>query len=143
MSGAGTGLPAGPRHQARERALSLLYEAEAKDLGPAAVLAEQPLEPEPFVAGLVAGVGERLAEIDALLERYSVGWPVARMPVIDRSILRLAVFELLAHADTPVGAVLSEAVELATAYSTDESPRFVNGVLATVATQVRPPWRTA
>ncbi|MEO6121974.1 MAG: transcription antitermination factor NusB [Acidimicrobiales bacterium] len=137
MSDDGPSLPAGPRRQARERALSLLYEAEAKDLTPAEVLADLPIDPEEFAAGLVAGVGERMAEIDALLERFSVGWPVGRMPVIDRNVLRLAVFELLAHAETPVGAVLSEAVELAKSYSTEESGRFVNGVLSSVAAEVR------
>jgi len=138
-----TALPAGPRRQARERALSLLYEAEAKGLPPAAVLADLPLEPEEFTAALVTGVGARLAEIDGLLGRFSVGWPVERMPVIDRNVLRLAVFELLAHAATPVGAVLSEAVELAKAYSTEESGRFVNGVLSSIAAEVRTPNRTA
>ncbi|MGH9157962.1 MAG: transcription antitermination factor NusB [Acidimicrobiales bacterium] len=137
MTDEGPVLRPGPRHQARERALSLLYEAEAKDLTPAEVLADLPIEPEVFAAGLVAGVGERRAEIDALLERFSVGWPVARMPVIDRNVLRLAVYELLAHPATPVGAVLSEAVELAKSYSTEESGGFVNGVLAAIAAEVR------
>jgi transcription antitermination protein NusB len=137
LTDGGDELPAGPRRLARERALSLLYEAEAKDLGPAEVLADLPVAPEAFAAGLVRGVGERLAEIDALLTRFSVGWPVERMPVIDRNVLRLAVFELLAHPETPVGAVLSEAVELAKSYSTEDSGRFVNGVLSSVAAEVR------
>ena len=137
MSGAGPGLPPGPRRQARERALSLLYEAEAKDVTPAEVLAQQVLVPEAFVTDVVAGVGERLAEIDGLLGALAVGWPVERMPAIDRNLLRLAVYELLAHPDTPAAVVLSEAVALAATYSTEDSSRFVNGVLAEAARRLR------
>jgi len=137
VSGAGPGLPPGPRRQARERALSLLYEAEAKDVTPAEVLAQQVLVPEAFVTDVVAGVGERLAEIDGLLGALAVGWPVERMPAIDRNLLRLAVYELLAHPDTPAAVVLSEAVALASTYSTEDSSRFVNGVLAEAARRLR------
>jgi len=137
VSGAGPGLPPGPRRQARERALSLLYEAEAKDVTPAEVLAQQVLVPEAFVTDVVAGVGERLAEIDGLLGALAVGWPVERMPAIDRNLLRLAVYELLAHPDTPAAVVLSEAVALAATYSTEDSSRFVNGVLAEAARRLR------
>jgi N utilization substance protein B len=128
----------GSRREARERALSLLYEAEAKDLVPSALLAELPLQPEPFVADLVQGVGENRARIDELVGRFAIGWTLDRMPVVDRSILRLAVYELLERPDVPLGAVIDEAVELAKRYSTDESGRFVNGVLSGVAAEVRP-----
>ena len=127
----------GSRREARERALSLLYEAEAKDLPPEAVLTDLPLEPEPLAADLVAGVGKHLASIDALIARYAIDWTIDRMPAIDRNVLRLAVYELLERPDVPVGAVISEAVELAKAYSTDESGRFVNGVLSTIAAEAR------
>ena len=127
----------GSRREARERALSLLYEAEVKDLPPEAVLAELPLDPEPFAADLVAGVGKHLATIDALIARYAIDWSIERMPAIDRNVLRLAVYELLERPDVPVGAVISEAVELAKAYSTDESGRFVNGMLSSIATEAR------
>ncbi|MGH9164220.1 MAG: transcription antitermination factor NusB [Acidimicrobiales bacterium] len=128
----------GSRREARERALSLLYEAEAKDLTPAAVLDQLPLAPEPFVVELVRGVGIHLADIDAMLGRLAVGWPVGRMPVIDRNLLRLAAYELMQRPEIPVGAVITEAVELARMYSTEESGRFVNGVLSSVAAEVRP-----
>ena len=128
----------GPRREARERALSLLYEAEAKDLSGAAVLADLPLEAEPFVADLVRGVGEHLVRIDELVDKFAIGWDVDRMPSIDRSVLRLAIYELLERPEIPVGAVISEAVELAKRYSTDDSGRFVNGVLSSVAAEVRP-----
>ena len=128
----------GSRREARERALSLLYEAEVKDLTPSALLAELPLPPEPFVADLVRGVGENGARIDELVGRYAIGWTLDRMPALDRNVLRLAVYELLERPDVPLGAVIDEAVELAKRYSTDESGRFVNGVLSGIAAEVRP-----
>lgn len=126
------------RREARERALALLYEAETKDVSPAAVLDELPVAPDPFAASLVVGVSSRSAEIDGLIQKHAIGWALDRMPAVDRAILRLAVYELLALDDVPTAVVLSEAVELAGAYSTDESSRFVNGVLASVAGEVRP-----
>jgi N utilization substance protein B len=128
----------GTRREARERALSLLYEADAKDVTPAQVLADLPLEPAPFVGELVQGVQDRLAEIDQLVSRYAIDWTLDRMPVIDRTLLRMATFELLARPDVPVGVVISEAVDLAKLYSTEESGRFVNGVLASIAAATRP-----
>lgn len=125
------------RREARERALSLLYEAETKGVPPAAVLEELPVPPDGFAARLVVGVGERIAEIDSLIAGHSIGWALDRMPVLDRAVLRLAVYELLAEPDVPTAVVLSEAVELASAFSTEESGRFVNGVLAAVAPEVR------
>ena len=128
----------GSRREARERALSLLYEADAKGLAPAAVLEQLPVRPDAFAAELVAGVGERQPVLDELIARYAVDWAIDRMPVIDRSLLRIAAFELLARPDIPTGAVISEAVELAKAYSTEESGRFVNGVLASISAELRP-----
>ena len=128
----------GSRREARERALSLLYEAEVKDLSPQAILDEQPVTPDPFVIELVGGVGTRRDDIDGLIERYAIDWTLERMPSIDRNVLRIAVYELLARADVPVGAIISEAVELAKRYSTDDSGRFINGLLANVAIEVRP-----
>jgi len=131
-------MQSGTRREARERALSLLYEAEAKGLPPVDLLAEQPLAPVEFVGDLVRGVQDHRATIDELITRYAVDWTLERMPAIDRSVLRLAVFELAERPETPVGVVISEAVELAKRFSTDESGRFVNGVLASVAAEVRP-----
>lgn len=128
----------GSRREARERALSLLYEAEAKEVSGAALLADLPLAAEPFVADLVEGVGEHLVRIDELMDKFAIDWDVERMPAIDRNVLRLAIFELLERPEVPVGVVISEAVELAKRYSTDDSGRFVNGVLASVAGEVRP-----
>ena len=128
----------GSRRESRERALSLLYEAEVKELTPAALLEELPLRAEPFVADLVLGVGTHGRRIDELIGRHAIDWTLERMPAVDRNLLRLAVYELLERPDVPMAAVISEAVELAKTYSTDESGRFVNGVLAAVASEVRP-----
>ena len=132
-------LGAPSRREGRERALSLLYEAEAKDLAPPVLLEELPLAPPPFVTDLVAGVSRRQETIDELIDRFAVDWSIDRMAAIDRNVLRLGVYELLDHPDVPVAAVISEAVELAKRYSTDDSGRFVNGVLSSVAAEVRSP----
>jgi len=127
----------GSRREARERALELLYEAEAKSQTPVEVLAGLPISPDPFAVALITGVGERRVEIDEHLERLAKDWTVERMPWVDRSILRLAAFELIARADVPTGVILSEAVELAKRFSTEEASRFVNGLLANLARDVR------
>jgi N utilization substance protein B len=128
----------GTRREARERALSLLYEADAKGIPPEAVLADLPVPPAPFVSELVLGVAERRAQVDELIRRYAIDWTLDRMPVIDLTLLRMSTFELLARPDVPTGVVISEAVELAKLYSTEESGRFVNGVLASIAAETRP-----
>lgn len=129
---------AGNRRQARERALSLLYEADAKGASPAAVLADLPVPPEPFVVDMVEGVEANLDRIDKLITEHAIGWTLDRMAVIDRTLLRMAAYELLERPDVPVGAIVSEAVELAKRFSTEDSGRFVNGILAAVAAEVRP-----
>jgi N utilization substance protein B len=131
--------PLSTRREARERALSLLYEAESKQVEPSAVLAELPVPPDPYVVDVVRGVEAQRSQIDELVASHAIGWTVDRMPVVDRALLRMATFELLSRPDVPTGVVISEAVELATQYSTEESGRFVNGMLATIATVVRPP----
>ena len=128
----------GGRRQARERALSLLYEAESKQVSPTAVLAELPLEPDQFTTDLLCGVSAHLPELDGLITEYARDWTIDRMPALDRALLRMSVFELAHRPDVPTGAVISEAVELAHRFSTDESGRFVNGLLARIAEAVRP-----
>jgi N utilization substance protein B len=128
----------GSRREARERALSLLYEADAKACPPDAVLADLPVPPDPFAGDLVAGVGDHLDEIDERIRRFARGWALERMPVVDRTILRMAIYELRHRPDVPTAAVISEAVELAKRYSTDDSGRFVNGMLSAIAEEVRP-----
>jgi N utilization substance protein B len=130
---------AGSRREARERTLELLYESYAKGGSAADILAGLVVPPDPFAEGVLRGIDERTTEIDALITRYAKGWTLERMPVLDRALLRLGTYELLASPDLPIGVVISEAVELAKRYSTDDSGRFVNGVLAAVARAVRPP----
>ena len=127
-----------PRHQSRERALTLLYEADLKGEQPTDVLAALPVAPDPYVTTLVTAVGERHEQIDELVATAAIGWDLDRMAAVDRNVLRLATAELLACDDVPTAVILNEAVDLASAFSTEDSGRFVNGVLATVATRVRP-----
>ena len=129
---------AAPRHQQRERALSLLYEAELKREAPLAVAAALPVPPDPWVRTLLAQVEATREEADRRIAAAAVGWPLERMAVVDRLVLRLAVAELLDPDGPPVAVVIDEAVELAKAYSTEESGGFVNGILATIAAEVRP-----
>jgi putative hydrolase of the HAD superfamily len=125
------------RRAARERALGLLYEAEAKGLSGAEVLAALPLPADDFATALVEAVDAHRARIDELLERFAKGWTVARMPALDRAALRMGSAELIARPDVPTGVVLAETVDLASRFSTDDSGRFVNGLLARVAEEVR------
>jgi N utilization substance protein B len=125
------------RRQARERALGLLYEAETKSQSPSALVAEQVVEPDLFAVDIVNGVEADQDEIDALITRFAKNWPLARMPALDRTLLRMGVYELTHRPDVPTGVVLSEIVDLASEYSTDDSGPFVNGVLAAIAAEVR------
>ena len=83
-------------------------------------------------------VDEHREQIDGLLSEFSKGWTLSRMPALDRAALRMGTAELLTRPDVPTAVVLNETVELAKRFSTDDSSRFVNGLLAKVATQVRP-----
>jgi N utilization substance protein B len=127
-----------PRHQQRERALSLLYEAELKRESPGQVLDALAVRPDAYVCTLLEGAEATRDEADALISAASVGWPLDRMAVIDRLVLRLAVAELLDPQGPPMAVVIDEAVELVKTYSTDDSGSFVNGILSTIAAEVRP-----
>ncbi|MFN0088850.1 MAG: transcription antitermination factor NusB [Acidimicrobiales bacterium] len=126
------------RRVARERALELLYEAEAKGVAPDELVRELPVAPDPYAAEVAAGIGEHQAELDGRIRRLATGWPLERMAALDRALLRMGLYELAHRPDVPTGVVLSEAVELAQQYSTDQSARFVNGVLARAAAELRP-----
>ena len=118
--------------------MALLYEADVKGQSIGAVVAAQPVEPDAFTMTLVQQVGARLVEIDGLLADMAIGWEIGRMAAVDRNILRMAVGELLDVSGPPTAVIVNEAVELAGEYSTEDSGRFVNGVLSAVATKVRP-----
>jgi N utilization substance protein B len=130
------------RHQARKRAVDLLFEAEARGITPAEVadarnaLAEKQTEDvsplNPYTVTVARGVTEHSAHIDDLIAAHLQGWTLDRLPAVDRAILRVAVWELLHAEDVPEPVAVDEAVELAKQLSTDDSPAFVNGVLGQV-----------
>jgi N utilization substance protein B len=129
------------RRGARRQALDVLYQADITDAPPADVLSSWEGAGKtisPFARELVVGVAAFQPEVDLLLEEHADGWTVARMAVVDRTILRLAVFELLHSPDVPRSVAISEAVEAAADLSADESKRFVNGVLGTIERAIRP-----
>lgn len=125
------------RGKARKRALDVLFEADQRGSDPMSTLRERSGQAQvPFAEyafRLVEGVTTHRVEIDAVLAEYAEGWTLDRMPAVDRTVLRLATYELLFVADVPVGVAISEAVGLARDLSTDASPGFVNGLLAKVA----------
>jgi N utilization substance protein B len=96
-----------------------------------------PVDPDKYAAAIAVGVDEHVAELDELLQRHVEGWTIDRMAVLDRTLLRMAAYELTYEQSVPVAVIISEAVDLAKQYSTEESGRFVNGVLGSVAKEVR------
>jgi N utilization substance protein B len=125
------------RSDARERALYLLYEAHAKSISPVAALELQVLPPDELTSSLVRGVHEHQTTLDAAIASKATGWTIARMPVVDVNVLRIGAFELAERRDVPTAVILDEAVGLAKRFSTDDSGRFVNGVLAALARDLR------
>ena len=123
------------RTKARKRALDLLFEAEQRHVNVLELLRSRlavPATEAPlgeYTVALVEGVVEHWSEIDEAIATYAQGWSLDRMPAVDRAILRLGAFEVLYSSEVPEPVAISEAVALATALSTDDSPRFVNGVL--------------
>ena len=124
------------RSKARKRAVDVLYEADIRSGDRLTLLRERLADETPPVpehtVRLVEGVAEHAARIDALIEAHAANWSLERLPDVDRAILRMAVFELLWADDVPDAVVIDEAVELAKALSTDDSPAYVNGVLGAV-----------
>lgn len=129
------------RHQARKRAVDLLFEAEARNITAAEVadgrnaLAHSQADLtqlNPYTVTVARGVTEHAAHVDELISAHLQGWTLDRLPAVDRAILRVAVWELLHAEDVPEPVAVDEAVELAKELSTDESPGFVNGVLGQV-----------
>lgn len=125
------------RSDARERALYALYEASVKGIEPSAVLAAQVVPPDELTTLLVTGVADNRERLDAAIDAKSQGWTLERMPVLDLNVLRLGAFELAERRDVPVAVVIDEAVALAKRFSTDNSGRFVNGLLAALAPELR------
>jgi len=124
------------RREERRTAIDVLYQADITDASAAAVVAEwrsAGREVPAFTVELVEGVSGRLADIDLLLETHAEDWSVQRMAALDRTILRVGVYELLWDDDIPSSVAISEAVEAAAELSADDAKRFVNGVLGRIA----------
>jgi N utilization substance protein B len=135
------------RSKARKRAVDLLYESDLRGSNPVTTLAERLTLADPpisdYTVELVEGVSAHWNRINDLLSEYSNGWTIERMPGVDRAVLRVGVFELLWADDVPDAVAIDEAVELAKVLSTDDSPKFVNGLLARVLRDRVPVSRTA
>jgi N utilization substance protein B len=127
-----------PRHEARERALELCYELETRKLDVDTLLSELAVAPDPYTEMLVRGVDAHQEEIDALLGARSERWALARMPAVDRAVLRIGGYELGWEPELSTAIVIDEAVELAGRYSTADSGRFVNALLSRMAEDLRP-----
>ncbi|MBC7518128.1 MAG: transcription antitermination factor NusB [Microbacteriaceae bacterium] len=134
------------RSKARKRAIDILYGADLREssineaLATAAARAMQEPEREAswiYAREIVQGITEHGDEIDELIETYSQGWALARMPIVDRAIIRIGIWEILFNGNVPDSVAISEAVEQANELSTEDSGKFVNGILARVA-QTRP-----
>ena len=126
----------------------MLYIADVRQVPLSEVLSEEArraaAQPQrasswPYAEQIVRGVDENRADIDSLIERHAVGWTLARMPVVDRAILRLAIWELGYNPEMPAAVAISEAMQLASVLSTDESATFVNGVLGAVSDALSSP----
>jgi transcription antitermination protein NusB len=130
------------RSKARKRAVDVLYEADLRGTDAVETLADRVRMADPpvndYTVELVEGVQAHRVRIDEILTEYADGWTIDRMPGVDRAVLRIGVYELLWRDDVPPAVSIDEAVELAKALSTDESPRFVNGVLARVLRDAPP-----
>ena len=128
------------RRRSRILALQALYEIDTTHHPVGTVLdqrlAEDPLpdEGEAFARELITGVMQHQAELDELIQRYAPEWPVDQMAVVDRNVLRIAIYEFFISKMTPIKVAINEAVELAKLFGSDSAPRFVNGVLGTLAT---------
>jgi N utilization substance protein B len=128
----------GARRKARKRAIDILYEADIRSVDAVTLLSDRVGSPDvppvnDYTVTLVEGVTAHRPRIDDILSEHSEGWALKRMPAVDRAVLRLGLYELLWATDVPPAVVIDEAVELAKSLSTDNSPRFVNGVLGRIA----------
>ncbi|NMM23531.1 MAG: transcription antitermination factor NusB [Phycicoccus sp.] len=131
------------RSKARKRALDILFEADQRGLNADTLLAQRVSTPatqhplNDYTVEIVQGVVSKWVEINELLATYSQGWTIDRMPAVDRAILRIGAWEVVYSEQVPDVVAISEAVTLATTLSTDDSPTFVNGLLARLA-EIKP-----
>ena len=133
-----------PRHRGRMAVLQALYEIDCTGHNPGVVIAQRlaeaqlPQAAHEFAADLAQGVITNLEWLDDLIGRYAPEWPVNQIAIIDRNVLRIAIYEILSDEETPVRVAVNEAVELAKQFGSDSSGRFVNGVRGTLVAQERP-----
>ena len=125
------------RSTARERAVHFLYGAESRSIKVEEVIAAQVLGVDDLVTSLAKGTESKRQETDELISEFSHTWTIQRIPAVDRNVLRLAIYELIERVDVPVAVVINEAVELAKRFSTEESGKYVNGMLSAIAKRVR------
>ena len=133
-----------PRHQARRIALQALYEIDIAGHKPGTVISARLAEQDPplrkdtadFVRRIVAGVAAQTGELDHIIAHFAPEWPVTQIATIDRNILRIALWEILANG-TPIRVAINEAVELAKEFGAESSPRFINGVLGAATRRKR------
>jgi len=130
------------RHEARMVVLQALYEADSsahdliKVLSRSITETKMGVEESKFAQELISGIQEHSFAIDSQIQSHASAWPIDHMAIIDRNILRLAIYELLHNNEVPVRVVINEAVELAKEFGADSSPRFINGVLNSVSKSV-------
>ena len=117
--------------------MELLYEAETKTVSVATVIDELPVPPADYASRLALGAADHMDRSDVLIRQFArADWPLERMPMLDRIVMRMAVYELLEEHDVDRGVILNEAVELAKRFSTDDSHRYVNGMLTSIANEL-------
>jgi transcription antitermination protein NusB len=131
-------MPRPQRHRARKQALQMLYQREITGVSATRILEDESYStedgvPDEYARGLATGVEANVVEIDAVLGEVSEHWTVARMPLVDRNILRVAVFEIMFEESVPASVAINEAVELAKVYGGEDSSKFINGVLGKIA----------
>lgn len=125
------------RREAREHALTLCYELDVRDRSAEELLGDLPVPPDAYAEDLVRGVDGQRKALDERIDAAAEHWSLERMAVVDRVLLRIGAYELSEHREIPTAVIIDQAVELAKRYSTEESGRFVNGVLARLARELR------
>ena len=126
-----------PRSDARERALNVLFESDVRGEQPSEVTSRILVPLDALTTALIDGVAANRGRIDEIIASHSHSWSIERMATTDRNVLRIATFELIGRADTPTAVIIDEAVGLAKRYGTDDSGKFVNGMLSAIARSVR------
>lgn len=128
------------RSKSRKRALDTLYEADMRSAAVDDVLSRRETPLDEFAEGIVRGVTAHASRLNELIETYSQGWDLDRMPIVDRNLLRIAIYEILYEESIPDAVAIDEALDLARTLSTDDSAAFINGVLAQIV-KIKPELR--